>query len=108
MKRLLVLLSALGLACASTRVSPPAHEASRAQEAYDVLIRNGTIYDGSGAAPFVGDLAIRGDTIAAIAPAGDPGALRGASARLEIDARGQAVAPGFVNMLSWATESLLV
>ncbi|HEX2035804.1 MAG TPA: D-aminoacylase [Chloroflexota bacterium] len=62
---------------------------------YDVLIRGGTIYDGSGQAPYVGQVAIRGDTIAAVGPAGSAGD-RG---RLEIDARGLAVAPGFVNMM---------
>jgi N-acyl-D-amino-acid deacylase len=67
---------------------------------YDVVIRNGTIYDGSGGAPVIGDLAIRNDRIAKI------GSVRG-KARQEIDARGKAVAPGFVNMLSWATESLI-
>jgi N-acyl-D-amino-acid deacylase len=69
--------------------------------AYDVVIRDGTIYDGSGSAPFVGDVAIQGDTIAAVGSVGD------ARGRAEIDAGGLAVAPGFVNMLSWATESLL-
>jgi N-acyl-D-amino-acid deacylase len=68
---------------------------------YDVVIRGGTIYDGSGSPPFVGDLAIRGDTIAAI------GSLGNARGRVEIDAAGLAVAPGFINMLSWATESLI-
>ncbi len=69
---------------------------------YDVLIRGGTVYDGSGGAPVVADLAISGDTIAAI------GDLSGATATLQIDAAGHAVAPGFINMLSWATEDLLV
>jgi N-acyl-D-amino-acid deacylase len=68
---------------------------------HDVVIRNGTIYDGSGLLPFRGDLAIDGDTIAAIGQS-VPG--RGS---LEIDARGLAVTPGFINMLSWANESLL-
>jgi len=68
---------------------------------YDVVIRGGTIYDGSGSPPFVGDLAIRGDTIAAI------GSLGNARGRVEIDAAGLAIAPGFINMLSWATESLI-
>ncbi len=68
---------------------------------YDVLIRNGAIYDGSGKAPFIGDVAIKGDTIEAL------GTLRNARARLEVDATGLAVAPGFINMLSWATESLI-
>ncbi|HEY3056437.1 MAG TPA: D-aminoacylase [Thermoanaerobaculia bacterium] len=68
---------------------------------YDVVIRNGMIYDGSGSAPVRGDIAIKGDAIAAI---GDLGAARG---RQEIDARGLAVAPGFINMLSWAVDSLI-
>ena len=68
---------------------------------YDVVIRNGTIYDGSGTAPITGDLAIQGDVIAAI------GKLEHVAARMEIDVRGLAVAPGFINMLSWATESLI-
>ena len=68
---------------------------------YDIVIRNGTLYDGSGAAPFQGDLAIEGDTIAAV------GSLGEARGRTEIDAEGLAVAPGFINMLSWATESLI-
>jgi N-acyl-D-amino-acid deacylase len=66
----------------------------------DVLIRGGTVYDGSGAPPFVGDVAIRGDVIASVGQT----QLRGA---LEVDAAGLAVAPGFINMLSWATESLI-
>ncbi|MDX1383539.1 MAG: D-aminoacylase, partial [Thermoanaerobaculia bacterium] len=68
---------------------------------YDVIIRNGTVYDGTGAAGRVADLAIGGDRIAAI---GDLGRAR---ADTEIDASGLAVAPGFINMLSWATESLI-
>jgi N-acyl-D-amino-acid deacylase len=68
---------------------------------YDIVLRNGTIYDGSGAAPIQGDVAIRGDRIAAV---GDIGSGRG---REEIDANGLAVAAGFINMLSWATEPLL-
>src|SRR5262245_49331615 len=75
---------------------------------YDLLIRNGTVYDGGGGAPFVGDVAIDGDQIVAVAAATDTGPLHGAHAKVEIDARGQAVAPGFINMLSWATESLIV
>lgn len=68
---------------------------------YDVIIRGGTVYDGSGDAPFVGDVAIAGDTIAAV------GDLTDARAGVVIDAAGLAVTPGFINMLSWATESLL-
>ena len=69
---------------------------------YDVLIRGGTVYDGSGDAPRPADVAIAGDTIAGIGDFAD------ATAAIMIDAAGHAVAPGFINMLSWATESLLV
>jgi len=69
--------------------------------AYDTIILNGTIYDGYGGSPFVGDVAINGDTIAAVGPLGQ------AAARHEIDATALAVAPGFINMLSWANESLI-
>lgn len=68
---------------------------------YDVVLRNGTLYDGTGAPGKIGDLAIAGDRIAAV---GDLGSARG---RLELDVTGMAVAPGFVNMLSWATTSLI-
>ena len=68
---------------------------------YDVVIRGGTIYDGGGGAPFTGDVAIEGDRIAAVAPRIEARGDR------EIDARGLAVAPGFINMLSWANESLI-
>ena len=68
---------------------------------YDVILRGGTIYDGSGETPFTGDVAVDGDTIAAM---GDLGKAKGVS---EIDVNGMAVAPGFVNMLSWAVASLI-
>ena len=68
---------------------------------FDVVIRGGTLYDGSGVAPVVADLAIDGDRIAAI------GDLEDAVGRAEIDATGLAVTPGFINMLSWANESLI-
>ncbi len=68
---------------------------------YDVIIRNGTIYDGSGSLGYGGDIAIQDDRIVAIADVG------GARGRTEIDAMGLAVSPGFINMLSWATESLI-
>ena len=69
---------------------------------YDVIIRNGTLYDGSGGPPVVGDVAIVGDTLASVgAPLGD------AHADVDIDATGQAVTPGFINMLSWAQETLI-
>ena len=68
---------------------------------YDVVIRNGMIYDGSGAKPFVGSVAVNGDSIVAVAAE-----VKG-RARREVDATGLAVAPGFINMLSWSTESLI-
>ncbi len=75
--------------------------ALHAQPQYDVVIRGGTIYDGSGAKPTVGDIALRGDSIVAIGAA-----LSGRGTR-EIKANGLAVSPGFINMLSWANESLI-
>lgn len=72
-----------------------------APEKFDVIIRGGTIYDGSGEKPFVGDVAIKADRVSKL------GDLGQATAEFEIDAIGLAVAPGFINMLSWATESLL-
>ena len=68
---------------------------------YDVLVRNGTIYDGSGGAPYRGSVAVNGDSIIAI------GAKVKGRARRQIDATGLSVAPGFINMLSWSTESLI-
>jgi N-acyl-D-amino-acid deacylase len=67
---------------------------------FDTIIRHGAIYDGSGRQPFTADLAISGDRIAAIGQIDAP-------ARLEVDAAGLAVAPGFINMMSWANESLI-
>ncbi|HEU5482262.1 MAG TPA: D-aminoacylase, partial [Sphingomicrobium sp.] len=69
---------------------------------YDVIIRNGTIYDGSGGAPYIGDVLMNGDRVVA---AGGPAAK--AHGRTEIDAAGLAVSPGFINMLSWSVESLI-
>ena len=71
------------------------------QPEYDVVLRNGTIYDGTGAPPRAGDVAIAGDTIVAVGDIGE------GSGEIEIDATGLAIAPGFINMLSWATESLI-
>lgn len=83
-------------------VGRPVVASSSAAEDLDLLLRNGTVIDGSGAPGRVADVAVRGDRIVAI------GALDGAPAREVVDARGLVVAPGFINMLSWATESLLV
>ena len=70
-------------------------------EEYDVVIRNGTIYDGYGFEPFISDVAIKGDKVVLIKE------NISEKGRKEIDAKGLAVAPGFINMLSWATTSLI-
>ena len=90
-----IVLRLLLIACAMFLVT-----CTKAPE-YDVIIRNGTVYDGSGKAPVVADVALKGDRIAAI------GKWEGVRGKVEIDATGLAVAPGFINMLSWATESLI-
>ena len=74
---------------------------SPASADFDVIIRNGTVYDGTGAEPRQADVAIRGDRIAGV------GDFKSATAKTIIDAKGLAVAPGFINMLSWSTESLI-
>ena len=88
MRTAAVILALLVTGCASV------------QPVHDVVIRNGVLYDGSGSAPRNGDLAIDGDRITAVGTVGGTG-------RLEIDAKGRAIAPGFINVLSWATESLI-
>jgi N-acyl-D-amino-acid deacylase len=89
--------------CAQTPATQPAAPA-RQQHAYDLLIRNGTVFDGDGGPGFVADIAIRGDRIVAIGKSG--GEIEGDAAEV-IDATGLAVTPGFINMLSWATETLI-
>jgi N-acyl-D-amino-acid deacylase len=68
---------------------------------FDVIIKGGTVYDGTGAEPRQADVAIRGDRIAGI------GDFKAAKAKTIVDAKGLAVAPGFINMLSWSTVSLI-
>jgi N-acyl-D-amino-acid deacylase len=74
---------------------------SRGAGDFDVIIRGGTVYDGTGAEPRQTDIAIRGDRIAGI------GDFKSAKANVVVDAKGLVVAPGFINMLSWSTESLI-
>jgi N-acyl-D-amino-acid deacylase len=74
---------------------------AREEPQFDVIIRGGTVYDGTGDPGRRADVGIRGDQIAAV------GDLADATATTTVDAAGRAVAPGFINMLSWATESLL-
>lgn len=71
-------------------------------QSFDVIIKGGTVYDGTGRKPVRADVGIKDDKIVRI------GDLKRANAALVIDAGGMAVAPGFINMLSWSTESLLV
>jgi N-acyl-D-amino-acid deacylase len=71
-------------------------------DAHDVVIRNAVIYDGSGGKPYHGEVAIDGDRIAYVGP---PGGLKG---RGEIDAHGQAVSPGFIDMMGHSEEALLI
>src|SRR5688572_24471358 len=69
---------------------------------YDVIIRGGTVYDGSGRPAVMADVAINGDTIRAI------GQVTTDKGRIEVDAKGIDVAPGFINILSCANEALLL
>ncbi|MGH9959356.1 MAG: N-acyl-D-amino-acid deacylase family protein [Pyrinomonadaceae bacterium] len=93
--KLIILFLVLGLpAMAGGQTTPLA--------AYDLIIRGGTVYDGTGRTPRRVDVGIRGDHIVAV------GNLKAAQANSIIDAGGLAVAPGFINMLSWSTESLIV
>src|SRR5690348_3679617 len=85
-----VIASALPLSCIAAVAGPE----------YDIVIKGGTIYDGTGSAPYVGDVGIRGDRIAYV------GKQRTLQAERTIEAHGLAVAPGFINMLSQAQESI--
>lgn len=86
-KNFLLILTAWVISC-----TPPTQ--------YDVIIRNGTIYDGSGNPPFQGDIGILEDKISKV------GTVEGRG-ELEVDAKGKAISPGFINMLSWANVSMI-
>src|SRR5213594_4135210 len=75
--------------------------AAQLPEKFDVVIKNGTVYDGTGSEGRKADVAIRGDRIVGV------GDFQNSSATNAIDAHNLAVAPGFINMLSWSTESLI-
>ena len=93
-------LGLVGLLAFIAGCATPVAQPGILQPAADVVLRGGTIYDGNGGAPYAGDVGIRGDRIACIGMCPGPAAQ-------EIDASGLAVAPGFINMLSWANESLI-
>jgi N-acyl-D-amino-acid deacylase len=99
-KRSIVVAAVSGL-LASCASAVPERAPGLSAEAYDLLIDNGTIYDGSGGAPFVGDIGIKGDRIVYVGPQAPAAASR------TVDASGLAVSPGFINMLSWAGETLI-
>src|SRR4030088_1218829 len=86
-------------ACSAAVAQPPAAGAEAGH--YDLLISGGTVYDGSGGAPLLGVVAVKGDRLAYVGPHAP------AAARERIDAHGKAVAPGFINMLAHPEESLL-
>jgi len=88
------LTTVLAMSAQKSSPSPPRAD-------FDVIIQGGTVYDGTGAEPRQIDVAIRGDRIAAL------GDFTSAKAKTVVDAKGLAVAPGFINMLSWSTESLI-
>lgn len=75
---------------------------TRPARVFDIIIKGGAVYDGTGGPPQHADVGIRGDRIAAI------GNLKSATAATVVDATNLAVAPGFINMLSWSTESLII
>jgi N-acyl-D-amino-acid deacylase len=89
------------LLCTIAGLAVAAHVAVAADNTvHDLVFRNGVIYDGSGGSPIRGDVAVDGDRISYVGP------HAGGSARLEVDVKGQAIAPGFINMLAHPEESL--
>jgi N-acyl-D-amino-acid deacylase len=91
-----VFTSTISSVLVAQNLSPAANAAE-----FDVIIKNGAVYDGTGDQARHVDIAIRGDRIAAI------GEFKTAKAKLIVDGSGLAAAPGFINMLSWSNESLI-
>jgi N-acyl-D-amino-acid deacylase len=97
MRGMLILTLMLLAGCATPASLPPV-----TTPGYDLVLRGGSVVDGSGDAPRLADVAITADKIAFV------GAVRPRAGKRELDVRGKTVAPGFINLLSWGTESLLV
>src|SRR5882724_3562385 len=95
---LLCVLTTLLLAACQVRQASPSDNSDPI--VFDLIVRHGEVYNGSGEPPVKADIGVRGERIAVI------GDLRQAHAVHEVNAQGMAVAPGFVNMLSWAPDSL--
>ncbi len=93
MKKIASITIAVAALFATSAAPPPV--------AYSVLLSGGTIYDGSGSTPYVGDVGLKGDKIVYVGPHAPGRASR------VVNASGKAVSPGFINMLSWANESLI-
>jgi N-acyl-D-amino-acid deacylase len=89
-RALIVFCSLLWTACSTAPPQPV--------DVFDLILRGGTVYDGRGDAPYVADMGVRGDRVVCV------GDLSRAQADISIDARGRAVAPGFINVVSWAPE----
>jgi len=105
-RTLLVTLGVLLAACTNAppdqaRTNAPSEPPRASSPAYDVIIRNGLVYDGSGKPPVKEDIGIRGDVVAY------RGDLSNSTGALTVDAAGMAVSPGFINALSWSTVSLI-
>src|SRR6266550_3333972 len=97
-----IIISAIAaMSMLAPSLSAERSSASQNSADFDVIIKGGTVYDGTGAEPRHANVAIRGDRIAGV------GDFAAAHAKTVIDADGLAVAPGFINMLSWSNESLL-
>ena len=91
-----------GTAAEPASTSDAPRESEQCAAPLDIVIAGGTVFDGTGAQPRVADVGIRGDRVVAIDD------LKAAPAKRRVDAKGLAVAPGFINMLSWASDALLV